>query len=449
MPTLNQALRQWAAEFELPYDEMLGYALQDSIGGQDTGWPGGSIWSVGGQMLYALIRVTGIRDVLELGTGHGCSASHIARALKDNGGGKITTINKPDSADAPRIAEDLLPFVEFVKADGLDWIARYEGEFDLIFEDGPHTMEFTNIAAGRSVTRLRPGGFLIVHDVHGSYKDRVWPGLKAALPDAKRILVLPSWCGLGYWRKPTGGLIMDPIPPPLPGASRSFYDGMPDYQRHAGSNWDFEAATQFALMFFLGLLQHHFLLDIGCGSLRAGRLLATYLLPGHYYGLDPVVWPREAAIAEEMGQDWLKVHAPVFSDGGGFDLGIFGQQFDFLLAHSIFTHATQAQVRKCLSEAKEVMRPTGVFAATYFEGEDNTNSEWAWPHCVYYRSSTMAQFVEEAGLIAGQMDWPLFGPAGNHVLLLIVRPEAKERLGRILAVRKRGEVTMLGRSGKE
>lgn len=204
MQTLNRALRQWAAEFGFPYDEMLGHALQDGIGGQDTGWPRGSIWSIEGQMLYALIRVAGVKDALEFGTGHGCSTSHIAKALKNNGGGKITTINIPDSADTPRITEELLPFIEFVKADGLDWIARCERKFNLIFEDGPHTKAFTNIAAGRSVSRLRPGGFLIVHDVHGAYEGQVWPGLKAALPDAKRVLVWPSWCGLGYWRKPTG-----------------------------------------------------------------------------------------------------------------------------------------------------------------------------------------------------------------------------------------------------
>jgi hypothetical protein len=37
--------------------------------------------------------------------------------------------------------------------------------------------------------------------------------------------------------------------------------------------YDFMGATQFALLFAIGLRGHHKLLDFGCGSLRAGRLL--------------------------------------------------------------------------------------------------------------------------------------------------------------------------------
>jgi SAM-dependent methyltransferase len=49
----------------------------------------------------------------------------------------------------------------------------------------------------------------------------------------------------------------------------------------------FMGATQFRLLTTLGLREHHSLLDFGCGSLRAGRLLIPYLLPGRYYGLEP------------------------------------------------------------------------------------------------------------------------------------------------------------------
>ena len=227
MPTLREAVFQWAYEFELDTKEMLDYALQDSLGGEDTGnWPAGSIWSCDGQMLYALIRAARIEDVLEFGTGHGCSTAHIAKALHDNGRGAIITLDKPDSVDliSYHVPEPYNTRVMRVLEDGLSWVRRSGGQFDLVFEDGPHTSEFTKGAIESSLPHLRPGGFVIVHDVYGPHGHQVWPGFRAALPDAKRIAVGPRYCpsarlsrrgwaltkawgwmpcrGLGYWRKP-------------------------------------------------------------------------------------------------------------------------------------------------------------------------------------------------------------------------------------------------------
>ena len=49
--------------------------------------------------------------------------------------------------------------------------------------------------------------------------------------------------------------------------------------------YDFMGATQFRLLTTLGLREHHAVLDFGCGSLRAGRLLIPYLNEGRYHGL--------------------------------------------------------------------------------------------------------------------------------------------------------------------
>lgn len=238
-------------------------------------------------------------------------------------------------------------------------------------------------------------------------------------------------------------LIREEIVPPPPGATRPLFDNLPDYQRHAGSSWDFGAATQFALMFFLGLRQDHFLLDVGCGSLRAGRLLMTYLLPGHYYGIEPHQWTIDVMLEEEVGREFLAKRRPVISNDDGFNLSAFGREFDFVLAHSIFTHATQAQVRKCLAEAAKILKPEGVFAATYSVGEtDYGGGEWAWPNCIGYRPVTMSRFIGDVGLVARHLDWPLYNPKGTHKLLLIARPDADDLLSEIIAARRRGEITI-------
>ncbi|MEM7167233.1 MAG: hypothetical protein AAF581_17355 [Planctomycetota bacterium] len=65
--------------------------------------------------------------------------------------------------------------------------------------------------------------------------------------------------------------------------------GDPHYRAYVGApgQYDFMGATQFRLLCTLGLRGHHRLLDFGCGSLRAGRLLMTYLEEGRYHGVEP------------------------------------------------------------------------------------------------------------------------------------------------------------------
>ena len=55
-------------------------------------------------------------------------------------------------------------------------------------------------------------------------------------------------------------------------------------------DYDLISAMVFNLLTCLGLRQHHKVLDIGCGSLRCGRLLIPYLNKGNYFGVEPNKW---------------------------------------------------------------------------------------------------------------------------------------------------------------
>ena len=61
------------------------------------------------------------------------------------------------------------------------------------------------------------------------------------------------------------------------------------YRAFVGPAWRYDllAALQFQAMTSLGLREYHSLLDVGCGSLRAGRLFIPYLLPGRHFGIEP------------------------------------------------------------------------------------------------------------------------------------------------------------------
>jgi SAM-dependent methyltransferase len=170
--------------------------------------------------------------------------------------------------------------------------------------------------------------------------------------------------------------------------------------------YDIVAAMQFNLLTSVGLREHHTLLDIGCGSLRAGRLLIPFLLTGHYFGLEPNGWLVEQGVKREIGRDLLRIKRPVFDHNGEFKLTVFGRQFDYLLAQSIFSHAAPQQIERCLSEAGKVMHSKSIFLATYVSGQENYDGrEWVYPQSVRYTEERMLQFASEAGLLATPQAW--------------------------------------------
>jgi SAM-dependent methyltransferase len=196
-----------------------------------------------------------------------------------------------------------------------------------------------------------------------------------------------------------------------------------DYRTHVGppERYDLMGAIQFNLLTGLALREDHYLLDIGCGSLRAGRLFIPYLLPGHYFGIEPEEWAVQEGIRNELGEDAIRIKRPTFSYDSNFTLSVFGQTFDFIMAQSIFSHAYQSQIQRCLAEAKAVLKPTGVFIATYLAGSENyTGDEWVYPGCVKYTPDFMIELAQEAGLACQPFDW--YHP-GDQTWLLLHHPD--------------------------
>ena len=85
---------------------------------------------------------------------------------------------------------------------------------------------------------------------------------------------------------------------------KSLAPGSRHYRAYVGppTDYDLVGAMQFNLLTNLGLREEHYLLDIGCGSLRAGKLLIPYLVPGRYFGIEPERWLIEEGIDNELGQ---------------------------------------------------------------------------------------------------------------------------------------------------
>jgi len=180
-----------------------------------------------------------------------------------------------------------------------------------------------------------------------------------------------------------------------------------NYKSYVGSNYDLMSATQFNLLTLLGLREHHYLLDIGCGSLRGGKLFIPYLLPERYYGIEPNRQLISEGVDNEIGADMLVIKQPYFSCKNDFEFDIFGGKFDFILAQSIFSHASQDQIRKCLSEAKKVMKPESIFVATFVEGDRNyTGKKWVYPGTVSYTLRHMMGLIEGQNMFCQEIHYP-------------------------------------------
>jgi cyclopropane fatty-acyl-phospholipid synthase-like methyltransferase len=132
-----------------------------------------------------------------------------------------------------------------------------------------------------------------------------------------------------------------------------------------GGMWDEIGRLQFEFLRARGLKPNHRLLDIGCGCLRGGIHAIKYLETGNYYGLDINRSLIEAA-RREVGLAGLAHKNPHLALSDRFELGLFREKFDYLLALSVFTHLFANHIIRCLAEVREVLAPDGRFFATFF-----------------------------------------------------------------------------------
>lgn len=192
-----------------------------------------------------------------------------------------------------------------------------------------------------------------------------------------------------------------------------------DHREFVGPSeeYDVSAAVQFNLLTFLGLRENHNLLDIGCGALRGGRLFIIYLLPEHYFGIEPEEWLIERAIISEIGKDLISLKKPSFNHDSDFRCELFNRKFDYLLAQGVFTHAPEWQIRNCMLAARQCMKSDSLFVASYNEDVRNyTGDDWRYPGITTFTSSRMKEMASDADLNCLPIDWP--HPHGHKWIVL-------------------------------
>ncbi|NUP19757.1 MAG: methyltransferase [Streptomyces sp.] len=119
-----------------------------------------------GRMLYTCVRAIRPRTVFEFGTGYGFTTLHIAAALRDNGSGKLHTVDlhagKCVAARDNLAAAGLDMYVEVVTGEAVEVMSGFSEPIDFLYLDGwvDFYLDFVRAAE----PRLRPGALVHADD---------------------------------------------------------------------------------------------------------------------------------------------------------------------------------------------------------------------------------------------------------------------------------------------
>lgn len=171
-----------------------------------------------GHLCYLLTRMLGARRVFEMGSGFGYSTAWFARAVQENGGGKVfhvvwdEELSKRAKVHLRALGLDAL--IEYRVGEAVDVLRTTDGSFDVIFND--INKEGYPASLPVIASKLRSGGLLIVDNMlwHARIFDKadrseategVRQFTKAIIADPRWIsTVIPIRDGLLLaWRKPS------------------------------------------------------------------------------------------------------------------------------------------------------------------------------------------------------------------------------------------------------
>lgn len=167
------------------------------------------------------------------------------------------------------------------------------------------------------------------------------------------------------------------------------------------------------ILFSQGLTPDSHVLEVGCGCLSAGLHLIAFLDPDRYVGIEPNAWLHEVSLRRPQAKVIAAAKRPIFIETLDFDPASAGRVFDFVLSHSILSHAAHWQLGLFLRNVGACLSPGGqIFASLYPaegnpygckgspDGKDSRDEEWVYPGVSYFTRETINAEAEAAGLKA-------------------------------------------------
>ena len=182
--------------------------------------------------------------------------------------------------------------------------------------------------------------------------------------------------------------------------------------------WLRRGQVQFDYLTGHGLQPGDRMLEIGCGTLRAGHLFIDYLSAGHYYGVD--ISPDALLAAERIVAEFdLQDKMPHLTLVRGLDLRFLPSgKFTVVHAHNLFGGASADVISEGLTQVSRIMSRDAIFDFT-FDRADGVDHHAA-RRDFNRRADTLIGLADAHGLDAELMDdWEQFGH--GHSKLRVTR----------------------------
>jgi len=213
---------------------------------------------------------------------------------------------------------------------------------------------------------------------------------------------------------PAPAVRTEPPPPPTPA-----YRPEPQPIVETRETWLRLGHLQFDYLTGHGLQPGDRMLEIGCGTLRAGHLFIDYLSTGHYCGIDlsPDALLAAQRIVVEFG---LQAKMPHLTLVRGLDLRFLpAGHFTVVHAHNVFARSPVQKIGEGLAQVRRVMTRDAIFDFTFdrADGIDDQSPRRDFNR----RADTLIGLADARGFDAELMqDWEQIGH-GHSKLRLIRR----------------------------
>ena len=172
-----------------------------------------------------------------------------------------------------------------------------------------------------------------------------------------------------------------------------------------------EGLAQLEVLKKLGCQPHHKVLEIGCGALVAGFPIMQHLDVGNYSGVEPNMWLASASMSIPEVAATVVDKRPEFYPRSDFRVDS-GSRFDFIISHSILSHASSVQLTDFLVAAASQLNEGGVLAASIRLAEGNSVgspgsprhgsdfTEWQYPGVSWFKKEDVLERARRLGLSA-------------------------------------------------
>jgi len=171
---------------------------------------------------------------------------------------------------------------------------------------------------------------------------------------------------------------------------------------YVGSATPSSGKLQLKLLLLEGLQKEDRVLEIGCGALIAAIPIMSFLEPDHYVGIDPNKWLIEDSLKVLENQAIAKKQYPTFLYNNDFNASSLGIEFDFIISHSIISHAAHWQLPLFLENCAKVLKDDGVVIVSLRLTDPNEYGscgaeketqaiDWQYPGNSFFDKDTIVQ----------------------------------------------------------